>query len=59
MNTQAIGHTITPSGHTAWERVQSAAQGEMLRITLNTAGTYNYFCEPHVSAGMTGTIVVQ
>jgi len=59
MNTDPITHTITPSGHTAWQRVQSAAPGEMLRITLNTAGTYNYLCEPHASAGMTGTIVVQ
>ena len=54
-----ILHTVTPDGHGAFSRVQSSGQGEILRVTLNTAGTYRYFCEPHQSAGMTGSLVLQ
>jgi plastocyanin len=27
--------------------------------TFTTAGTFPYFCAPHASSGMVGTIVVQ
>src|SRR2546427_10280467 len=27
--------------------------------TFNQAGTYNYYCSPHRSIGMTGTVIVQ
>ena len=33
-------------------------QGEKFELTLETPGTYRYFCLPHESDGMTGTIVV-
>lgn len=52
-------HTITPDGHSAFSRVTSNGSGEILRVTFNTAGTYNYFCEPHRGAGMTGSVTVQ
>lgn len=32
--------------------------GETFEHTFETAGTYEYFCIPHESAGMTGTIEV-
>lgn len=53
------GHTITPNGHTQWtERVITAAN-QTFEVTFNTAGTFNYYCDPHRSDGMTGTIIVQ
>ena len=30
------------------------APGESFTITLDTAGTYEYYCEPHSGAGMAG-----
>lgn len=58
-NGSATFHTITPDGHTEWERVTMNQDGETFSHTFNTAGTYDYFCEPHQGAGMTGTITVQ
>lgn len=34
-------------------------EGERYRHTFETAGTFEYFCIPHESAGMVGTIEVQ
>jgi len=33
-------------------------EGEDYAVTLDTPGTYNYFCIPHESQGMKGTITV-
>ena len=33
--------------------------GESYEHTFDTAGTYEYFCIPHESAGMVGTIQVE
>lgn len=33
--------------------------GETYEHTFETAGTYEYFCIPHESAGMVGTVVVE
>jgi plastocyanin len=52
-------HTVTPDGHTQWQSVSANSPGEVLRVTFNTAGTFDYYCEPHRSLGMTGEIVVQ
>lgn len=57
VNQQAILHTITPEGHSQWERVETSATGEVLRVTLDTPGEYEYHCEVH--AGMSGEITVQ
>ena len=51
-------HTVTPDGHTAWADANLAA-GATFQHTFDTAGTFNYYCTPHRSAGMTGTINVQ
>lgn len=56
--TTGTGHTVTPDGHTAFSRVAFSAPGTVLRTTLNTPGTYRYFCEPHVSQGMRGEVTV-
>ena len=34
------------------------APGEEYTVTLSTAGTYEYYCEPHQGAGMVGKITV-
>ena len=35
------------------------AAGESYEHTFGVAGTYGYFCVPHESSGMTGTVVVK
>jgi plastocyanin len=57
VNSPGESHTITPNGHTAWERVIASGSGQVLAVTFNTAGTYRYYCEPH--PGMEGMVVVQ
>lgn len=52
-------HTVTPDGHSEWTSVQLDATGESFEHTFNTAGTYNYYCNPHRTLGMTGVIRVQ
>ncbi len=37
----------------------TSASGAMYSHTFTQAGTFPYFCKPHCSAGMTGTITVQ
>ena len=34
-------------------------EGQTFRLTLDTPGTYRYFCIPHEQQGMRGTIVVE
>ncbi|GAQ83122.1 plastocyanin [Klebsormidium nitens] len=34
------------------------AKGDVVTITLTKAGEYEYYCEPHQGAGMTGKITV-
>lgn len=52
-------HTVTPDGHSEWSSVQLDATGESFEHTFDAAGTYNYYCNPHRSQGMTGVIRVQ
>tara|TARA_Y100001968_G_scaffold187355_1_gene171743 strand:- start:9837 stop:10196 length:360 start_codon:yes stop_codon:yes gene_type:complete len=35
------------------------APGESWERTFSTAGTYDFYCEPHRGAGMVGKVVVQ
>ncbi len=35
------------------------SSGNTYSFTFTTAGSYPYFCRPHASLGMTGTITVQ
>lgn len=34
-------------------------EGDGFEVTFETPGTYEYFCIPHESEGMTGTVVVE
>ncbi|CAN5627432.1 hypothetical protein BH24ACT26_BH24ACT26_03110 [soil metagenome] len=34
-------------------------EGDSFEVTLETPGTYEYFCIPHEQQGMKGTIVVE
>lgn len=59
VNGADIFHTITPDEHDEWTRVEMDTADETFEHTFNTEGTFPYYCEPHLSAGMTGTIVVE
>jgi plastocyanin len=59
INASSMLHTITPDGHSEWSRVEMSTQDQTFEHTFETAGTFPYFCEPHQSAGMTGTITVE
>lgn len=52
-------HTITPSGHSEWQRQEMNTSGQTFEHTFDAVGTFDYFCEPHESIGMTGSITVQ
>lgn len=52
-------HTITPRSHSEWVREEISAANATFVHTFETAGTFEYFCEPHESEGMTGVITVQ
>ena len=58
VNRNPIFHTVTPDGHSAWTRTETSSAGIVLRVTITTPGTYNYFCEPHRST-MTGSLTVR
>jgi len=63
INDADILHTVTPSNPQqpgVWARAERATRGVVLEHRFTVAGqTYHYFCEPHLTAGMTGTIRVQ
>lgn len=59
VNTGSGGHTVTPDGHSEWNRATTNSEGEVLRVTFGSEGTFPYYCEPHRSIGMTGEIRVQ
>ena len=59
INDANIFHTITPDGHSAWSRATVSSAGETFSVTFNTEGVFPYYCEPHQSQGMTGTVTVE
>ncbi len=52
-------HTVTPDGHSEWARAELSSSGETFEHTFETEGVFDYFCEPHLAMGMTGTIRVE
>lgn len=60
-NNSGVFHTTTSgtncNGDGIWNGSLSGSGGTFSR-TFDTPGTFPYFCVPHCSAGMTGTIVV-
>lgn len=59
VNQEAVLHTVTPDGHSEWSSATLSASGDNFTHTFSKAGTYPYYCQPHRSAGMTGTVVVE
>lgn len=59
INDTSTFHTVTPDGHSQWSRVEMNNEGDIFTHTFNNIGTFEYFCEPHESIGMTGTITVE
>lgn len=54
-HTATSGNNCMPDGK--WDSGFLSA-GQSYTTTFNSAGTYPYFCTPHCSMGMTGTITV-
>jgi plastocyanin len=52
-------HTVTPDGHSAWTEVDLTTPNQTFEHTFSSTGTYDYYCSPHRTAGMTGVIRVQ
>jgi plastocyanin len=58
-NDSATKHTVkTDSGQTVDFSSDNLASGETFVKTIDTPGTYTYFCAIHLKAVMSGTIVV-
>jgi plastocyanin len=51
-------HTVTPDGHTEWTSA-NLPSGTTFEHTFESVGEFDYFCIPHQSLGMTGTVTVQ
>ena len=58
VNAGVMLHTVTPDGHSEWSAANLATTGATFTHTFDTPGTYEYYCEPHLGSGMTGTITV-
>lgn len=59
VNDADIFHTITPDGHSEWSEGSVSSTGDTFEHTFDTEGTFPYYCSPHLSQGMTGSITVQ
>ncbi len=55
----APGTTVTPDRHGYWTEWQTAGVGELFEVTFTQPGTYPYYCNPHRSLGMMGTVIVE
>jgi len=53
----SLGHTTTSDTPGLWNSGERSSG--FFDHTFNSAGTFGYHCQPHVSFGMTGTIAVQ
>ncbi len=58
-NTTSTFHTVTPDEHSVWTEWQTAGGGQTFEVRFDEVGTYPYYCLPHRSLGMTGTIIVE
>jgi plastocyanin len=59
VNQDGALHTVTPDGHSAWSTATLTGVGQTFSQTFTAPGTFNYYCDPHRSAGMTGVVRVQ
>lgn len=58
VNVGQMLHTVTPDGHSEWSSANLGSNGSTFTHTFSTPGTYDYYCQPHVGFGMTGTVTV-
>jgi plastocyanin len=59
VNKESMLHTVTPDGHTEWSAATLSTAEATFAHAFDKAGTYTYYCQPHRSGGMTGTVVVE
>ena len=59
INASSEFHTVTPDDHSEWSEAELSSQGDTFEHTFETEGVFDYFCAPHLAAGMTGTIRVE
>ncbi|WP_320676528.1 plastocyanin [Prochlorococcus sp. MIT 1300] len=60
VNNKLAPHNAVFDGHEELSHPDLAfAPGESWEKTFASAGTYEFYCEPHRGAGMVGTVVVQ
>ncbi len=59
VNNKLAPHNAVFDGHDDLSHPDLAfAPGESWEKTFSSAGTYDFYCEPHRGAGMVGTVVV-
>jgi len=59
VNNKLAPHNAVFEGHEELSHPDLAfAPGESWQETFSTAGTYDYYCEPHRGAGMVGKVIV-
>ncbi len=58
-STSAMLHTVTPDGHSAWTSATLGGTGDTFTFTFDQPGTYEYYCEPHLSSNMRGRVIVE
>ncbi len=59
VNNKLAPHNAVFDGHEELSHTDLAfAPGESWTQTFSTAGTYDFYCEPHRGAGMVGQVVV-
>jgi len=60
VNNKLAPHNAVFDGHEELSHADLAfAPGESWEETFDTAGTYDYYCEPHRGAGMVGKVIVE
>ena len=60
VNNKLAPHNAVFEGHDELSHPDLAfAPGESWEETFSTAGSYDFYCEPHRGAGMVGTVVVK
>ena len=59
VNESSTFHTITPDGHSEWTEGSVSDVGDTFTHVFTEAGTFPYYCDPHRSLGMTGSVTVE
>lgn len=59
INTTNTFHTVTPDGHAEWQSWSTSTSSDTLEHVFASEGAFAYFCQPHRSIGMTGTVTVR